>query len=48
MESPEISSGKIYVGKSMPAKLDRSIATKNGDKPYDGTLAVTGLSLIHI
>lgn len=46
MESPEISSGKIYVGKSMPAKLDRSITTKNGDKPYDGTLAVTGPAFI--
>ena len=46
MESPEVSSGKIYVGKSMPAKLDQSITTKNGDKPYDGTLAVTGPAFI--
>ena len=46
MESPEVSSGKIYVGKSLPAKLDRSITTKNGDKPYDGTLAVTGPAFI--
>ena len=46
MESPEVSSGKIYIGKSLPAKLDRSITTKNGDKPYDGTLAVTGPAFI--
>ena len=46
MESPEVSSGKIYIGKSLPAKLDQSITTKNGDKPYDGTLAVTGPAFI--
>ena len=46
MESPEVSSGKIYIGKSLPAKLDQSIKTKNGDKPYDGTLAVTGPAFI--
>ena len=46
MESPEVSSGKIYIGKSLPAKLDQSITTKNGDKPYEGTLAVTGPAFI--
>ena len=46
MESPEVSQGKIYVGKSLPAKLDQSITTKNGDKPYEGTLAVTGPAFI--
>lgn len=46
MESPEVSSGKIYIGQSLPTKLDQSIKTKNGDKPYDGTLAVTGPAFI--
>ncbi len=46
MESPEVSSGKIYIGQSLPVKLDKSITTKNGDKPYDGTLAVTGPAFI--
>jgi len=38
----DLDSGKIYIGPEEPKKLDRSVETKNGDKPYDGTLAVTG------
>ena len=38
----DLDSGKIYIGPEEPIKLDRSVETKNGDKPYDGTLAVTG------
>jgi len=38
----DLDSGKIYIGPEEPRKLDRSVETKNGDKPYDGTLAVTG------
>ena len=38
----DLDSGKIYIGPEEPVKLDRSVETKNGDKPYDGTLAVTG------
>ena len=38
----DLDSGKIYIGPEEPKKLDKSLDTKNGDKPYDGTLAVTG------
>ena len=41
----DIDSGKIYIGQETP-KLDRSVETLNGDKPYDGTLAVTGPTFI--
>ena len=42
----DLDSGKIYIGPVEPKKLDKSIDTKNGDKPYDGTLAVTGPAFI--
>ena len=42
----DLDSGKIYIGPEEPKKLDRSLDTKNGDKPYDGTLAVTGPAFI--
>ena len=38
----DLDSGKIYIGPEEPKKLDKSVKTKNGDKPFDGTLAVTG------
>lgn len=38
---PDIDSHKIYLGPEVP-KLDMSIATLKGDRPFDGTLAVTG------
>jgi len=41
----DLDSGKIYIGQEIP-KLDRSVDTLNGDKPYDGTLAVTGPTFI--
>ena len=37
----DLDSGKIYIGPEEPKKLDKSVKTKNGDKPFDGTLAVT-------
>ena len=42
----DLDSGKIYIGPEEPKKLDKSLDTKNGDKPYDGTLAVTGPAFI--
>ena len=42
----DIESGKVYIGKEQPAKLDQSDETLNGDAPYDGTLAVTGPAFI--
>ena len=42
----DIESGKIYIGKEQPAKLDQSDETLNGDAPYDGTLAVTGPAFV--
>lgn len=42
----DIESGKVYIGKEQPAKLDQSDETLNGDIPYDGTLAVTGPAFI--
>ena len=41
----DLDSGKIYIGQETP-KLDRAVDTLNGDKPYDGTLAVTGPTFI--
>ena len=38
---PDIDAHKIYCGPEVP-KLDMSIATLKGDRPFDGTLAVTG------
>ena len=40
---PDIDAHKIYIGQENP-KDDRSAETKNGDKPFDGTLAVQGPS----
>lgn len=42
MEAPEISSQKVYIGPSIPVKLDQSALTLNGKIPFDGTLAVAG------
>jgi hypothetical protein len=42
----DLDSGKIYIGPEEPKKLDKSVETKNGDKPYDGTLAVTGPAFV--
>ena len=41
----DLDSGKVYIGPEDP-KLDKSIDTLNGDKPFEGTLAVTGPSFI--
>ena len=41
----DIDSGKIYIGPEDP-KDDRSKSTLNGDKEYDGTLAVTGPAFV--
>ena len=37
----DLDSGKVYIGQEEP-KLDKSTETLNGDKPFEGTLAVTG------
>ena len=37
----DLDSGKVYIGQEEP-RLDQSTETLNGDKPYEGTLAVTG------
>ena len=42
----DIETGKVYIGKEQPAKLDQAVETLNGDEPYDGTLAVTGPAFI--
>jgi len=42
---PDVDAHKVYIGQENP-KLDRSDKTKNGDKPFDGTLAVTGPAFI--
>ena len=42
----DLDSGKIYIGPEEPKKLDKSVETTNGDKPYDGTLAVTGPAFV--
>jgi len=41
----DLDSGKVYIGPEDP-KLDKSIDTLNGDKPFEGTLAVTGPTFI--
>ena len=41
----DLDSGKVYIGPEDP-KLDQSKETLNGDKPFEGTLAVTGPSFI--
>ena len=41
----DLDSGKVYIGPEDP-KLDQSTDTLNGDKPFEGTLAVTGPSFI--
>ena len=42
---PDVDAHKVYIGQENP-KLDKSDKTKNGDKPFDGTLAVTGPAFI--
>ncbi len=42
---PDVDAHKVYIGQENP-KLDRSDKTKNGDKPFHGTLAVTGPAFI--
>ena len=39
-------SGKIYIGQEDPTKLDQSDKTLDGDKEFEGTLAVTGPAFI--
>jgi len=41
-ELRDLDSGKIYIGPVEPNKLDKSVNSLNGGKPFDGTLAVTG------
>ena len=41
----DLDAGKIYIGQEIP-KLDRSLETLDGDKEYEGTLAVTGPTFI--
>ena len=41
-ELRDLESGKIYIGPVEPNKLDKSVESLNGGKPFDGTLAVTG------
>ena len=38
----ELSTGKLYVGPEIPARLDQSALTLNGENPFAGTLAVCG------
>ena len=42
----DLEAGKIYIGPVEPEKEDQSDETKNGDKPFNGTLAVTGPAFI--
>ena len=42
MESPEVSTGKVYIGPSIPVKLDLSAFTLNSKLPFNGTLACVG------
>ena len=42
----DLDAGKIYIGPVEPEKKDQSDETFNGDKPFDGTLAVTGPAFI--
>ena len=41
----DLDSGKVYIGQEEP-RLDQSTETLNGDKPFEGTLAVTGPAFI--
>ena len=42
----DIDTGKVYIGQEEPEKLDQATETLNGDKPFAGTLAVTGPAFI--
>ena len=42
MESPEISAQKIYIGPTIPVKIDLSAFTLNSKLPFNGTLACVG------
>jgi len=42
MESPEVSTGKLYIGPSIPIKLDLSAFTLNSKLPFNGTLSCVG------
>ena len=42
MESPEVSTGKLYIGPSIPVKLDLSAFTLNSKLPFNGTLSCVG------
>ena len=42
MESPEVSTGKLYIGPSIPIKMDLSAFTLNSKLPFNGTLACVG------
>tara|TARA_Y100001963_G_scaffold59978_1_gene83799 strand:+ start:13844 stop:14704 length:861 start_codon:yes stop_codon:yes gene_type:complete len=42
MESPEISAQKVYIGPTIPLKLDMSALTLNKLLPFNGTLACVG------
>ena len=39
---PDIQAHKIYIGLEEPQTDDRSLNNLNGDRPYEGTLAVAG------
>lgn len=38
----DIETGKVYIGREQPAKLDTAKETVDGDKPFNGTLVATG------
>tara|TARA_B100000902_G_scaffold30321_1_gene36308 strand:+ start:4334 stop:5137 length:804 start_codon:yes stop_codon:yes gene_type:complete len=38
----DIETGKVYIGREQPAKLDTAKETLDGDKPFNGTLVATG------
>jgi len=38
----DIETGKVYIGREDPAKLDTAAQTVNGDAPFNGTLVATG------
>lgn len=42
MESPEVSAQKVYIGPTIPLKLDMSALTLNKLLPFSGTLACVG------
>ena len=43
---PDIQAHKIYIGLEEPQIDDRSLNNLNGERPYEGTLAVAGPSYI--